>query len=315
MVRQISNRAFPPMTAAEQARGQRVGLAMALGVFVAWGIFPSYFKLLAGVPALEVLSHRIVWSAVFMAVVLPLGGGVGDFRRAIRDGRVVALIGLSALLIGVNWLTYVSTIATGHVLEASLGYFLTPLVNVAFGRLVLGERLTPLQGFACLLAIAGVAALALGTEGEIWRAIVLAISFGCYGLVRKTVRVEALPGNALECFVLVPFAATYLVWCAGQGTSHFGPVVPGLSILLALSGVITAVPLIAFAAAARRLKLSTLGLMQFVTPSLAFLLGVLVYGEPFGPAKLACFAAIWAALALYARETIRLARAPSVRPA
>jgi len=297
------------MNPAEPAHNQRVGLAMALGVFLSWGLFPSYFKLLASVPSTEVLSHRIMWSAVVMLLLLPLGGGVADFRRAIRDRRVVGLIGLSAVLIGVNWLTYVSTIADGHVLEASLGYFLAPLANVALGRLVLGERLTPLQTGACLLAVGAVAALALGTEGEIWRAIVLAISFGFYGLVRKTVRVEALPGNALECFLLVPFAAAYLLWCVGNGVSHFGPAVPGISTLLALSGVITAVPLIAFAAAARRLKLSTLGLMQFVTPSMVFLLGAFVYGEPFGLAKLACFAAIWTALALYARETLRLTRA------
>lgn len=299
------------MNTAEQAHSQRVGLAMALGVFVSWGLFPSYFKLLAGVPSTEVLSHRIMWSAAVMLVLLPLSGGIADFRRAIGDRRVVGLIGLSALLIGVNWLTYVSTIADGHVLEASLGYFLSPLANVALGRLVLGERLTPLQLFACVLAVAAVAALAFGTEGEIWRALVLAATFGCYGLVRKTVRVEALPGNALECFLLVPVAVVYLVWCVGRGDSHFGPAVPGQSILLALSGVITAVPLIAFSAAARRLKLSTLGLMQFVTPSMVFLLGALVYGEPFGPAKLACFAAIWTALALYTRETLRLAREPA----
>src|SRR5579859_2579548 len=280
-----------PMTASasDQSHSQRVGLAMALGVFVAWGLFPSYFKLLAGVPAIEVLSHRILWSAVFMAILVPLGGGVADFRQAIRDRRVVSLIGLSALLIGVNWLTYVSTIAAGHVLEASLGYFLSPLTNVALGRLVLGERLTRLQLVAC----------------------VLALGFGFYGLVRKMVRVEALPGNALECFLLVPFAAAYVAWCAQAGTIHFGSDLPGLSMLLALSGVITAVPLIAYAAAARRLKLSTLGLMQFVTPTMAFLLGALVYGEPFGPAKLACFAVIWTALALYARETVRLARRPA----
>jgi chloramphenicol-sensitive protein RarD len=297
--------------ASAPARSQRIGLVMALCVFVSWGLFPSYFKLLAEVPPIEVLSHRIVWSAAFMAVVMPLGGGMPDFRRAARDRRVVGLIGLSALLIGINWLTYVSTIASGHVLEASLGYFLSPLANVALGRVVLGERLTPLQGTACLIAVGAVATLALGTEGEIWRAIVLAITFGFYGLVRKTVRVEALPGNALECFLLVPFAAAYLVWCGAEGLSHFGNATPGVSALLALSGVITAGPLIAFAAAARRLKLSTLGLMQFVTPSMVFLLGVLVYGEPFGMAKLGCFALIWTALALYARETVRLARRPA----
>lgn len=284
---------------------------MALGVFVSWGLFPSYFKLLAGVPAIEVMSHRIVWSALFMAVVLPLGGGVAAFRRALGDPRVVGLIGLSALLIGINWLTYVATIAAGHVLEASLGYFLSPLTNVALGRLVLGEQLTRLQFLACLLALGAVAVLALGTEGEIWRAVVLATSFGFYGLVRKLVRVEALPGNTLECFLLVPFAGAYLVWCALSGNSHFGTALPGTSILLASSGVITAVPLIAYAAAARRLKLSTLGLMQFVTPTMVFLLGVLVYDEPFGQAKLGCFVVIWAALALYARETVRLARRPA----
>ena len=295
----------------DQARSQRVGLLLALGVFLTWGLFPSYFKLLAAVPAVEVLSHRIVWSAVFMAVLLPLGGGVAAFRRALRDGRVVGLIGLSALLIGVNWLTYVATITSGHVLEASLGYFLAPLTNVALGRLVLGERLTRLQLAACLMALGAVAALAFGTEGEIWRALVLAISFGFYGLVRKTVRVEALPGNTLECFLLVPFAAIYLAWQAAAGTIHFGAALPGTSTLLALSGVVTAVPLIAYAAAARRLKLSTLGLMQFLTPSMAFLLGAFVYGEPFGRTKLACFAVIWTALALYGRETVRLARRPA----
>jgi chloramphenicol-sensitive protein RarD len=298
-------------TDSRQLGGQRAGLLLALAVFVTWGLFPSYFKLLAGVPATEVLSHRIVWSAVFMAVLLPLGRGVGAFRRAIVDGRVVGLIALSALLIGVNWLTYVSTIAAGHVLEASLGYFLSPLANVALGRLVLGERLTRLQLVACLMALGAVAALALGTEGEIWRAIVLALSFGFYGLVRKLVRVEALPGNTLECFILVPFALAYLVWNGAEGGGHFDLAAPMVSSLLALSGVITAVPLIAYAAAARRLELSTLGLMQFVTPTMAFLLGVAVYGEPFGPAKLACFLVIWAALALYARETVRLARRPA----
>lgn len=299
------------MTGIDRSHGQRVGLVMALGVFVAWGLFPSYFKLLADVPPIEVLSHRIVWSALFMAVVLPLGGGIGAFRLALGDPRVVGLIGLSALLIGINWLTYVSTIAAGHVLEASLGYFLSPLTNVALGRLVLGERLTRLQLLACLLALGAVATLALGTTGEIWRAVVLAISFGCYGLVRKMVRVEALPGNTLECFLLVPFAAAYLAWSWSAGTSHFGATVPGLSLLLAASGVVTAVPLIAYAAAARRLKLSTLGLMQFVTPTLVFLLGTLVYDEPFGQAKFGCFIVIWAALALYARETVRLARRPA----
>ena len=299
------------MTGIDRSHSQRVGLVMALGVFVSWGLFPSYFKLLAGVPAIEVMSHRIVWSALFMAVVLPLGGGVAAFRRALGDPRVVGLIGLSALLIGINWLTYVATIAAGHVLEASLGYFLSPLTNVALGRLVLGEQLTRLQFLACLLALGAVAVLALGTEGEIWRAVVLATSFGFYGLVRKLVRVEALPGNTLECFLLVPFAGAYLVWCALSGNSHFGTALPGTSILLASSGVITAVPLIAYAAAARRLKLSTLGLMQFVTPTMVFLLGVLVYDEPFGQAKLGCFVVIWAALALYARETVRLARRPA----
>jgi chloramphenicol-sensitive protein RarD len=298
------------MSVPDQARSQRVGLALALGVFLAWGLFPSYFKLLVAASPMEVLAHRIVWSSIFMLLLMPLAGGLPAFRRAAADRRVVGLIALSALLIGINWLTYVATIAAGHVLEASLGYFLSPLANVALGRLVLGERLTRLQLAACLLALAAVAVMALGTGGEVWRALLLATSFGFYGLVRKLVRVEALAGNTLECLVLLPFAAVFLAWGWSRGEMHFGPSAPGLSILLALSGVVTAVPLIAYTAAARRLKLSTLGLMQFVTPSMAFLLGVLVYHEPFGQAKFACFLVIWAALGLYVRETVRLARRP-----
>jgi chloramphenicol-sensitive protein RarD len=262
------------------------------------------------VPPLEVMAHRILWSAVFMAILLAVRGGYGTVLTALGDRRVFGMITLSALLIAVNWLTYVATIGDGHVLEASLGYFISPLTNVLLGRLVLGERLTWGQGIACLVAGAAVAVLGFGASGEIWRSLVLAVSFGCYGLVRKMVRIEALPGFALECMVLVPLAAGYLGWKAWTGEAAFSLSAPGLSLLLAASGVLTSVPLIAYASAARSLKLSTIGLMQYITPSIQFVLGTLVWGEAFGMTKLLGFACIWAALCLYSFETVRVARRP-----
>jgi chloramphenicol-sensitive protein RarD len=282
------------------------GVLIAIAVFVSWGLFPSFFKLLSGVPATEILAHRILWSSIFMAGLVAVGGHLGALRAILASPRTALLLTLSATLIAVNWLTYVDAVTADHVLEASLGYFASPLATVALGRLVLGEKLTRLQLLACVLAAIAVASFALGTGTAVWRSLVLAGSFGCYGLVRKLVPVEALPGFAVECFVLAPVAGLYLLVLWLAGTQHMSLAAPALGIELVLSGVITAVPLIGYSAAARRMRLSTLGLLQYITPSIQFVLGTLVYGEDFDLARLAGFAVIWLALALYSVESLRI---------
>jgi chloramphenicol-sensitive protein RarD len=290
-----------------QRRGETGAVLMALAVFAAWGLFPGFFKLLGDVPPTEILAHRILWSAVFMAGLLAVTGRFGQVGRILADRRTLAMLALSAVLIAANWLIYVSAVADGHILEASLGYFISPLTNVALGRLVLGERLSRLQAVACLLAILAVGGFALTVGAAVWRSVALAASFGCYGLVRKTVQAEALPGFAVESFLLAPLALFYLVLRQLQGAAPFDH--PPFILALCLSaGVLTALPLLGYAAAARKLQLSTLGLLNYLTPSLQFTLGVAVYGEPFDPKRLALFGVIWLALALYSVEMLRSLR-------
>lgn len=291
-----------------EAGRKRSGVVLALAVFATWGLFPSFFKLLSAVPPTEILAHRILWSAIFMAGLVVFGGHTREFFRVVSDRRTLVLLTVSAVLIATNWLTYVAAVTSNHVLEASLGYFMAPLANVVLGRLVLGERLTRLQAAACILAGLAVGSFALAAGSGVWRSVVLAGSFGCYGLVKKLVTAEALIGFAIECFVLVPLAVIYLAGLWLDGTAHMSVSAAGPSLLLVLSGVITAVPLIGYSVAARRMRLSTLGLLQYVTPSLQFVLGVLVYDEAFGIGRFAAFAVIWLALGLYSIETLRIAR-------
>lgn len=290
-----------------QRRGELGAVLLALAVFGAWGLFPGFFKLLGDVPPPEILSHRILWSAVFMAGLLAVTGQFPAVGRILADRRTLAMLALSAVLIAVNWLIYVAAVADGHILEASLGYFISPLTNVALGRLVLGERLSRLQAVACGLATTAVVGFALTVGPAVWRSVALAASFGCYGLVRKTVRAEPLPGFAVESFLLAPLAGLYLALRQVQGAAPFDH--PPMILALCLSaGVLTALPLLGYAAAAKRLRLSTLGLLNYVTPSLQFTLGVAVYGEPFDPIRLAVFGVIWLALALYTVEMVRTLR-------
>ncbi len=285
------------------------GVPIAVAVFVAWGLFPSFFKLLADVPPTEILAHRILWSALFMAGLAWASDHVGALRAIATSPRTAGLLTLSATLIAVNWLTYVDAVTGNHVLEASLGYFASPLASVALGRLVLGEKLSRLQLAVCCLAALAVAGFAVGSGSAVWRSLVLALSFGSYGLVRKLVQAEALPGFAVECFVLVPVALIYLVSLWLAGTAHMRADAPAESIELVLSGIITAVPLIGYSVAARRMRLATLGLLQYITPSIQFVLGALVYAEPFDTARFAGFATIWLALGIYSLESFRLSRA------
>ncbi len=283
------------------------GIALAIGCYVIWGVLPVYFHILADVPALQVLAHRVVWSVLLLAVVVAALGKAKAIRQAAR-GRTLLLLSASATLIAVNWLVYIWAVQNAHVLEASLGYFINPLVNVALGILVLGERLRRLQGVAIAVAAAGVLVMAIDGGGAILISLALAISFGLYGLVRKVVAIDSLGGLTVETLLLAPLAIGWLAWCAGRGESGFGHSA-GHDALLLAAGVVTATPLLLFAAGARRLPLSTLGLLQYIAPTLQFAVA-LIFGEPLHTAHLITFALIWSGCALYAWDMVRAARAP-----
>lgn len=265
-----------------------------LGAFLFWGFAPLYFKAVSHVPALELLGHRIVWAVLML-------GAIVWWQRAWRplDRRALAMLLLSAGLIGVNWLVYIIAINTDRLLEASLGYYINPLVSMVLGMLFLGERLRPFQWAAVALAATGTAWMTWATGGLPWITLVLAFSFGFYGLVRKTVRVDSLQGLFIETLMLAPFAYFGIGWLAAQGTGALFQLGPVNDILLVTAGVVTSVPLLLFTIAARRLPLTTIGFMQYLAPTIGFLIAVFVFGEPFGTAQLVAFAFIWAAVALY----------------
>lgn len=284
------------------------GAAAALGAFLAWGLIPIFFKQLGDVAAFEIIAHRVVWSCLFLGIVAALLRGRRTVRALLADGRVVRRLGLSATLIGTNWTIYVWAINSDRVLETSLGYFINPLVNVLLGVAFLGERLRPLQWVSVAFAAAGVAVAVVGYGALPWVALSLALTFGFYGLVRKTTPVDAVSGLLAETSILLPLAGGFLLWAglAGRGAFLSGDVARDL--LLVLAGPLTAVPMLLFVAGARRLRLATLGFFQYLSPSCTFLLGVYVYGEPFEPARQITFAFVWAGLALYSFDAMRAGR-------
>jgi chloramphenicol-sensitive protein RarD len=274
----------------------RAGTVAAVVAFLLWGLFPLYWKLLAAVPAPEVVAHRTAWGLVAVAAWVTLRGRWTDALSVASQPGTIARLAGSAVLIALNWLLYVWAVVHDHVVEASLGYFINPLVNVLLGVLVLGERLSRAQRVAVTLAAAGVAVLTVGHGRLPWIALALAVSFGLYGLARKTVGADAVVGLLWETGLLAPFAAGWLLSLEARGSGVFGPAHPGASALLALGGAVTAVPLVLFALGARSLPLSTVGLLQYLSPSIQFLLAVLVFREPFTTAHAASFACIWVAL-------------------
>ena len=287
----------------------RAGLWLGLAAYLIWGVMPLYFKLLARVPAPEIVAHRILWSLVFLGVLVALWRRWSAIRAASATGKVLITLIVTALLIAVNWLVYIYAVVSGNVLEGSLGYYLNPLVNVLLGVVLLKEKLTRAQAFACLLAGAGVAVLAAGAGSGLWISLTLAISFASYGFLRKIVSVDALEGLWLETAILAPAALAYVLWLQQSGAGRFGRLGLETDLYLVLGGAVTATPLLLFTAAARRLPYSTLGFLQYVAPSLQFLLAVLVFGEPFTRAHAFCFGAIWTALAIFGVEGVRAARA------
>lgn len=282
----------------------RKGVALGLSAYLLWGFLPVYFKLLGEVLPTEVVAQRVLWSVLFLAGLIFARRRWSQLRAAIGNPKALRILALSALLIGANWLIYIWAIGAKHVLETSLGYFLNPLVNVVMGVVLLKERLTCAQGVAVALAAIGVSVLAVGASAGLWISLSLAGTFATYGLLRKIAPVESLEGLMVETMLLAPFAALYLLWLGARGDMSFGTELD-LSLLLALGGVVTAVPLLLFAAGARRLRYSTLGLLQYVAPTIQFLLAVLAYGEPLTTAHLICFALIWTGLAIYAADSLR----------
>jgi chloramphenicol-sensitive protein RarD len=263
-----------------------------------WGLFPLYWKMLSDVPALEVVAHRTAWGLVAAAALVTLRSRWRDARAVLSEPRTLLTLSASAALIGVNWLLYIWAVVHDHVTEASLGYYVNPLVNVLLGVVVLRESLTRAQWIAVTLAAAGVAVLTAAHGRLPWIALALAVTFGLYGLVRKTVAADALTGLLWETAILAPFAVSLLAVLAARGAGVFSSSHPRASALLALGGLVTAVPLVLFAHGARSLPLSTLGLIQYLSPSLQFLLAVFLYREPFTAAHAATFACIWTALGI-----------------
>ena len=278
------------------------GIAYATLAYLSWGLFPLYFRQVADVPALEVVLHRTLWSLVFVLGVLAVRRQWAWARAVLRQPRVLGAFAVSALLLSANWLTYVWAVNNGHVVDASLGYFILPLVSVALGYFFLHERPRPGQWLAVAVAAAGVLWLTVQSGRLPWIALVLASSFGFYGLLRKVAVLGALEGLALETVLLAPVATIVLGMWAWQGQ---GALVQGNSATLGwlvLAGPITAIPLLLFAAGARRIPLATMGILQYLSPSLQFALGVWLFHEPFELSRLAGFMLIWAALLVYSLE-------------
>lgn len=287
-----------------ESRSVRVGVAYGLAAYGLWGVFPLYFKVLdeAGVTPWEILVHRILWSALLLAVLITIQTRWRELWAAACNRKTLATLCISTLLIAINWLTFLYAIAIDQVLQASLGYFLTPLMNVLIGVTVLGERLRPAQLVGVGLASAGVLLMAYVGQQVPWIALLLAVSFAFYGLCRKTVAVDSMLGLSIETLLLAPLASGVLFWLYRTDTAQASGWLSWT--LLALSGVATATPLLLFASAARRLRFVTIGFLQYVGPTIQFLIAVLVFGEAFSGVKVISFGLIWLAIAIYCVDTV-----------
>jgi chloramphenicol-sensitive protein RarD len=285
-----------------------VGLAYCFAAYLLWGFFPLYFKWVAHVPPLEVLAHRIDWSLITLLLILAISGGWGKVRIALRQQKTLAILGTTTILISTNWFVFIFAVDRGEVLQSSIGYFINPLVSVLLGYIFLRERLRRLQKVSLALAGTGVLVLTAHFGGVPWIALVLAVTFALYGLLRKIVMADALTGLTIETLLLFPAASGYVVYLGVTGKGAFPSVTMGDNLLLPLAGVITAIPLLWFSAAAKRLNLATIGLMQYITPTIHFLLAVVAFGESLTPFHLAGFACIWAGLLLYSCDAAGLMR-------
>jgi chloramphenicol-sensitive protein RarD len=293
-----------PANQSQAARDERSGLIAGIAAFGTWGLIPIYWKLLANIPASEILAHRFVWTTLFLVLLLSWQARWPELREATRSRRALLYCFASGMAISVNWLVFIWAINVGRVIETSLGYFMTPLVNVLFGAIFLRERLTRWQFVSVMLALVGVLNLTFGYGKFPWLALTLCVSFGLYGLLRKKSGVRPIPGLFLETTLLTPIAAAFLIYLQRGGTSTLSSASWSLILLLISTGVVTGLPLAWFGHAARHLRMTTVGFLQYLAPSCSFFLGVFLYHEPFTRAHLITFAFIWAALAIFTAEAI-----------
>lgn len=295
-----------------QATERRNGFLFGIAAYAFWGFLPIYFKQLPDVPPIDVVAHRVLWSIPLLTALLAGTGRLPGLVAALKDRKLVRLLALTALLIAINWLLYIYAIVNGHILAGSLGYYLNPLMNVVLGRFILKERMSRLQWFAVGLAGVGVMALAIGALDQLWISLGLCVSFATYGLLRKMAPVDSPVGLTIETLLLLPFAIGWLALGLAAGKPSFGANAHDSWFLLA-AGIVSTTPLLLFTAAARKLPYSTLGMLQFIAPTLQFLLAVGVYGEPFTTAHAFAFGAIWTALALFVFALRRGGAAATVR--
>jgi chloramphenicol-sensitive protein RarD len=290
------------------------GLLFAIAAYGAWGVVPLYWRLLSSVSPVEILAHRIAWSLVFVSALAFAMGARADLLRALRDRRTRAMLAASSVLIGVNWVVFIGSIQAHRLSEASLGYFINPLVNVALGVAVFREQLRAAQRVSIALALLGVGILVASNATFPWIALVLAASFASYGLLRKLAPVPATVGLLVETLLLAPLALGYLAHLAASRAGAFA-LGPGTLALLALSGPLTALPLVWFARAARAMPLATLGIVQYLAPTLQFLIAVFVFGEAMPATRWAAFGCIWLALGLFSVDSVRAHRSAAASAA
>jgi len=283
----------------------RRGFLLGVAAYGLWGLFPLYWPLLEPAGAIEILAHRIVWSLLTMCVLVVALGRTAAFRRVVTQRRVVLPLTLAATLITVNWAVYIWGVNNGHVVETALGYFINPLVTVLMGVFILGERLRPWQWAAMAVAVLAVVVLTVGYGGLPWVALVLAFSFGSYGLCKKQAGAPAIESVTFETLVIGPIAFGYLLWLGATGESAFVGHGVAHAMLFATTGIVTAVPLICFGGAAIRVPLVTLGLLQYLTPTLQFLLGILYFHEDMPAGRWLGFALVWTALAIFSTDSLR----------
>lgn len=287
----------------------RSGLALGLLAYALWGVLPIYFKQIETLPAADIVAHRVIWSVPFLALLISFSGNWDKVRDAIRHLRILIFLCTTALLVAANWLLYVHAVTTGHILAASFGYYLNPLANVLLGRFVLHEKLSRVQWTAVAIAAAGISVLAAGALSQLWISLTLCLTFALYGLLRKIVAADAMTGLAIETAMLLPIAAVWLAWQHSQGEKVMGTN-ETLTILLLFAGIVSTTPLLLFTAAAKRLQYSTLGMLQFIAPTLQFLIAVALYGERFTLAHAIAFPAIWLALGVYVTAMLRAPQLP-----
>lgn len=298
----VNDSSAQPVAASPSPRIDGAGLSAAVSAFFMWGLFPLYMKLLQTVPVLQITAHRMLWGCLVGFGWLAARGDLSQTWSALANPQTRLRLCASATFIAINWSIFMWGVATAHVVEISLGYFMSPLLNVALGVVCFRERLNPLQWLSVIIAAAGVLYLTWAAGRPPYVSIALALSFGLYGLVRKVAKVEALPGFTGETLLLLPIAAGYVLWCEFSGVGAMSQGSLSLNLLLLLGGPLTAVPLVLFAVGTRRIPLFTVGLLQYIAPSLQLATAVLLFGESFSGPRVVGFSMIWTALAVFALD-------------